>query len=120
MSYVYIRSEPRLWTVGTYRPDGGWEPASDHGTETEAQRRAAWLNGSQGNEDCECPRWTAAIARVATLQSIDIDMNRHDEVTAQIAAHEKRGDTITTVFYAGVQLGILAAKEALREVSDAG
>lgn len=45
MSYVYIRSEPGLWTVG-HRDGGSWEPESDHGSEAEAARRVAWLNGS--------------------------------------------------------------------------
>jgi hypothetical protein len=45
MSYVYIRSEPLLWTVGFYRPDGKFEPESDHGTSEGAARRVAWLNG---------------------------------------------------------------------------
>jgi hypothetical protein len=45
MSFVYIRSEPGLWTVGHY--DGGqWEPESDHGSESEAAERTAWLNGA--------------------------------------------------------------------------
>jgi len=30
MSYVYIRSEPGLWTVGFYDPSGKWQPESDH------------------------------------------------------------------------------------------
>lgn len=46
MSYVYIRSEPGLWTVGFYRPDGKFEPESDHGDSEDAARRVAWLNGS--------------------------------------------------------------------------
>jgi hypothetical protein len=44
-SWVYIRSEPGLWTVGFYRPDGKWESESDHGSSEEAARRVAWLNG---------------------------------------------------------------------------
>jgi hypothetical protein len=45
MSYVYIKSQPGLWTVGTY--DGGsFEPDSDHTDEDNAARRAAWLNGA--------------------------------------------------------------------------
>lgn len=46
--YVYIRSEPTLWTVGFYAPDGKWNPESDHGTSDEAAKRVAWLNGNQG------------------------------------------------------------------------
>jgi hypothetical protein len=52
-SYVYIRSEGgtaggvrTIWTVGFYRPDGTWEPDSDHHDREEAAKRVAWLNGS--------------------------------------------------------------------------
>ena len=45
MSYVYIRTEPALWTVGFYAPDGTWQSESDHGSSEEAARRVAWLNG---------------------------------------------------------------------------
>lgn len=44
--YVYIESEPGLWTVGFYSPDGMWNPESDHGTREEAADRVAYLNGS--------------------------------------------------------------------------
>ena len=44
--YVYIQSEPQLYTVGFYRPDGAWEPESDHPTAADAAARTAWLNGS--------------------------------------------------------------------------
>lgn len=47
MSYVYIKSEPGLWTVGFYDPQGQWVPESDHGTAEEAAKRVAWLNGSK-------------------------------------------------------------------------
>ena len=45
MSYVYIRSESSLWTVGFYGPDGKFQPESDHGSPDEAAQRVAWLNG---------------------------------------------------------------------------
>jgi hypothetical protein len=45
MSYVYLRSEPQLWTVGFYAPDGMWIPESDHGSSEDAAKRTAWLNG---------------------------------------------------------------------------
>ena len=50
-AWVYIRSEPTLWTVGFYAPDGTWQSDSDHGSPGEAAQRAAWLNGSR---DCAC------------------------------------------------------------------
>jgi hypothetical protein len=43
--YVYIQSEPGLYTVGFYRPDGKWEPESDHESAEEAARRVRYLNG---------------------------------------------------------------------------
>ena len=46
-NYIYIRSEPGLWTVGFYRPDGGWEPESDHDSANKAAKRVAYLNGGK-------------------------------------------------------------------------
>lgn len=46
MMYVYIQSEPGLYTVGFYDPDGQWQPESDWNTRAEAASRVAWLNGS--------------------------------------------------------------------------
>ena len=46
MSWVYIRSEPGLWTVGFYSPDGKFLPESDHDNSDAAARRVAWLNGA--------------------------------------------------------------------------
>ena len=45
--YVYVQSEPGLWTVGFYDPKGFWHPDSDHATQEEAAKRVAWLNGSE-------------------------------------------------------------------------
>jgi hypothetical protein len=46
VSYVYIKSESELWTVGFYGPRGEWVPESDHSNRAEAAERVAWLNGS--------------------------------------------------------------------------
>ena len=46
MTYTYLRSEPGLWTVGDYAPDGKWQPESDHDSREDAAQRVAWLNGS--------------------------------------------------------------------------
>jgi hypothetical protein len=49
--YVYIQSEflhedgCDLYTVGFYKPDGKWEPESDHPTAKEAAQRVHYLNG---------------------------------------------------------------------------
>ncbi|MCF2522339.1 hypothetical protein [Bradyrhizobium sp. G127] len=44
-SWVYVRSEASLWTVGFYDPDGHWQPESDHPTANDADRRVHYLNG---------------------------------------------------------------------------
>lgn len=43
--YVYIQSEPGLWTVGFYDPAGLWHSESDHSSKEEAAARVALLNG---------------------------------------------------------------------------
>jgi hypothetical protein len=43
--YIYIQTEPRLWTVGFYNPAGDFVSESDHGTSEGAADRTAWLNG---------------------------------------------------------------------------
>ena len=45
--YVYIQSEPQLWTVGFYSPDGKWHPESDHEDPENAAKRVIQLNGGQ-------------------------------------------------------------------------
>jgi hypothetical protein len=44
--YVYIRSEPGLWTVGHYDPSGEWVAESDHDSPEKAAERVHWLNGN--------------------------------------------------------------------------
>lgn len=53
MSYVYIKSEPGLWTVGFFDPNGNWQPESDHSSTEEAAKRVAWLNGGDIQENLE-------------------------------------------------------------------
>lgn len=45
--WVYRQTEPGLWTVGFYAPDGRWEPQTDHGSEDEAAARVHYLNGGR-------------------------------------------------------------------------
>lgn len=46
--YVYIMTEPGLWTVGFYDPTGKFHPDSDHNTPESASHRVAYLNGQLG------------------------------------------------------------------------
>lgn len=45
--WIYINSEPGLWTVGFYSPDGKWHADSDHGIRKEAADRVHYLNGGK-------------------------------------------------------------------------
>jgi hypothetical protein len=45
--YVYIESEPGLYTVGFYSPDNKWHPESDHDKKEEAAKRVNYLNGNK-------------------------------------------------------------------------
>lgn len=46
-TWVYICSEPGLWTVGFYDPHGAWIAESDHGRAEEAAQRVHYLNGGK-------------------------------------------------------------------------
>jgi hypothetical protein len=43
--WVYKQTEPGLWTVGCYDPNGRWHPDSDHANQEDAAQRVAYLNG---------------------------------------------------------------------------
>lgn len=45
MTWVYINSEPGLWTVGFYDPSGKWHADSDHSDPAAAAERVHYLNG---------------------------------------------------------------------------
>ena len=50
--YVYIESEPGLWTVGHYNPaTHKWIAESDHKTEAAAAARVHYLNGGKGGDE---------------------------------------------------------------------
>jgi hypothetical protein len=43
--WVYQSFELGLWTVGFYKPDGEFEPQSEHDSEHDASKRVHYLNG---------------------------------------------------------------------------
>jgi hypothetical protein len=89
--YVYKRSEPGLWTVGFYLPNGRWEPESDHDSRELAAARVAMLNGGHpaGAEDTE----DAEVAR-RILKRVLVTLGLHgafteDALIAKVAAIAK-------------------------------
>mgnify|MGYP001100204278 CR=1 FL=1 len=48
MTWVYIMTEPQIWTVGFYDPDGKFQIESDHDTPHKAAERVHYLNGGEG------------------------------------------------------------------------
>lgn len=45
--YVYIKSEPNLFTVGFYDPSGLWHPDEDFDNREKAAQRVHFLNGGK-------------------------------------------------------------------------
>lgn len=45
--WVYLRSEPGLFTVGFYDPTGRWHADSDHDMREGAAARVAYLNSGR-------------------------------------------------------------------------
>lgn len=48
--WVYVRSEPGLWTVGFYDPSGKWQSDSDHDSPEAAAERVGYLSGSNSHD----------------------------------------------------------------------
>ena len=51
--YVYEQTEPNVWTVGHYKPDGKWVAESDHDSPEEAAERVHYLNGGKKLEQSD-------------------------------------------------------------------
>lgn len=44
-THVFLKSEPNLWTVGYYAPNGDWQPVEDFGSKEEARQAVKEYNG---------------------------------------------------------------------------
>lgn len=49
--WVYIRTEPTLWTVGFFDPEGIFTTDSDWETKEEARAQVSYLNGGTAPEN---------------------------------------------------------------------
>lgn len=50
-TWVYINSEPGLWTVGFYDPSGKWHSDEDYPNKQMAADRVHYLNGGELESD---------------------------------------------------------------------
>lgn len=73
MTWVYLRSEPNLYTVGFYDPDGNWHADTDHNSPDEAARRVHWLNGGHFVDDIILQRLISIDEHVAKLEAIQVE-----------------------------------------------
>jgi hypothetical protein len=48
--WIYIKTEPELWTVGFYDPAGGFIPESHWPSALKAAAKVNYLNGGTGKE----------------------------------------------------------------------
>ena len=77
-TWIYKRTEPDLWTVGFYGPDGTWEPESDHGSRDEAADRVRYLNG--GTQELVTSSDTPAFRRMLLLLKVQFDAGAIERV----------------------------------------
>ena len=49
--YIYIKSEPKLFTVGFYDSLGIFQPESDHDSKEKAASRVSYLNGNKSSSE---------------------------------------------------------------------
>jgi len=102
--YVYIKSEPQLWTVGFYSPDGSWHAASDHESSEAAAKRVHYLNGGRADEEMiknavrqersRCARIAEEYAGYIKRNSLDpaYGLNSQAETAEEIARQIMDGD----------------------------
>lgn len=68
--WVYKRTEPGLWTVGFYDPQGKWHTDNDYGDPESAATRVHWLNGGQA-EEVISEKLAEELAEIALITSDD-------------------------------------------------
>lgn len=87
MTYTVLHTEPSLWTVGFRKPDGEWEPESDHGSERDAKVRAHHLNGVEAEYvyiRSEPGLWTVGSYYGGTDWTPDSDHGSETEAAARV------------------------------------
>lgn len=102
MAYVYIRSEPGLWTVGHYDGDEKFYPESDHQDPEDAARRVRFLNGG------------AEVDQPAALRAErDQAVGTANELRAQLALSRAELDAVADGKPAVAEARVLRGRNAL-------
>jgi hypothetical protein len=73
--WVYLQSEPGLYTVGHFSQGGRWFAETDYGSKEEAARRCHYLNGG-----CDPELLAAAQALHKLDWCIGYEMVQHEEL----------------------------------------
>jgi hypothetical protein len=128
--YLYIQTEPQLWTTGHRDPSGVWHPDLDCESPAFAAARVAWLNGSgdnPGNEIEWQKRQAGAEPKPAPQSAIDCTAlyteieNMREEVSERDALIKTQKAMIDdlqvklAVFAAGIDMAIDESTTYLRK-----
>jgi hypothetical protein len=115
--WVYIRSEPGLWTVGFYDPSGKWQSDSDHESSESAAERVGYLSGRQFNESLTI---NYEIAREAAARSGDYLRELDALTNKHVKLQEQRNAMVAVLQGCRTRLrGIGAGRIAPHNVDDA-
>lgn len=89
-SYVYIRSQPGLYTVGFYDPSGKWHSESDHDTDTEAGERVHYLHGGDIARKFDLVAHTAPVVEELRTKLLEYAKKwaKHSEEQAEMYGNE--------------------------------
>lgn len=86
--YVYIKTEPDLYTVGFYSPNGFWHADKDCDNKTEAAERIHYLNGGDPPITLEKAALMIAQGRLA-YQTIPATNEAHTDFAYRCVAIAK-------------------------------
>lgn len=86
--WVYIQSEPGLWTVGFYSPDGKWNSEGDYDKIT-AAARVHYLNGGSAGR-------LMTLNINPTLQQF-VDDHGGEEWAANVLAERAKGELLLLI-----------------------
>ena len=121
--WVFQRTEPGLFTVGFFGPDGRWRTDTDHETKEAAAARVHYLNGG-GTADPDL--LAACKAALALESSIDTEAwyassqcpNTFRQLRAAVARGEQMGAGQDAVGYSARLLVLLALLKEMFPADD--